>query len=77
MNWQLLKNVNVPVKKLLQLYYLDDTVRFAMRSENGKSLYIADSYINGELVGGWVRMDYEEYKAYRGHEIFWTLFVKP
>lgn len=77
MNWQLLKNVNVPIGKLLLLFYPDQTVRFAMRSENGKNLYIADSFTSGELADGWIRMNYGEYKAYRGHEIFWTLFVKP
>lgn len=77
MNWQLLKNVNAPVKRLLLLFYSDQTIRFAKRSEDGESLYIADSYIQGELVSGWVRMNYESLRKYQGNEIYWTLFVRP
>ena len=45
MNWQLIKNVNPPKAKVIELYFKeDDSVRFAERSEDGESIDIADTY---------------------------------
>ncbi len=77
MNWQLLKNVNPPVEKLLLFYYPDQTIRFALRSKDGKVFYIGESVTEGALDYGWYSVDDEYLKKHQGHEIYWSLFVKP
>ena len=62
MNWQLLKNVNPPVEKLLLFYYPDQTIRFALRSKDGKVFYIGESVTEGALDYGWYSVDDEYLK---------------
>ena len=77
MNWQLLKNVNPPVEKLLLFYYPDQTIRFALRSKDGKVFYIGDSFIEGAIEPPYDRLSDEELKRNQGYGIYWSLFVKP
>lgn len=78
MNWQLIKNVNPPKAKVIELYFKeDDSVRFAERSEDGESIDIADTYFEGEILGKGYFMSYEKFKKYYGDKVYWTLFVKP
>ena len=78
MNWQLIKNVNPPREKVLELYFEEDeSVRFAERSEDGESIDIADTYYDGERLGRGYFMSYEKFKKYYGDKVYWTLFVKP
>lgn len=78
MNWQLIKNVNPPKAKVIELYFEeDDSVRFAERSEDGESIDIADTYYEGEILGKGYFMSYEKFKKYYGDKVYWTLFVKP
>ena len=78
MNWQLIKNVNPPKAKVIELYFKeDDSVRFAERSEDGESIDIADTYYDGEILGKGYFMSYEKFKKYYGDKVYWTLFVKP
>lgn len=78
MNWQLIKNVNPPKAKVIELYFKeDDSVRFAERSEDGESIDIADTYYEGEILGKGYFMSYEKFKKYYGDKVYWTLFVKP
>lgn len=78
MNWQLIKNVNPPKAKVIELYFKeDDSVRFAERSEDGESIDIAETYFEGEILGKGYFMSYEKFKEYYGDKVYWTLFVKP
>lgn len=78
MNWQLLKNVNPPKAKVIELYFEEDeSVRFAERSEDGESIDIGKTYYDGEVSGDDYRMLYEKFKKYYGDKVYWTLFVKP
>lgn len=78
MNWQLIKNVNPPKAKVIELYFKeDDSVRFAERSEDGENIDIAETYFEGEILGKGYFMSYEKFKEYYGDKVYWTLFVKP
>lgn len=78
MNWQLIKNVNPPREKVLELYFEEDnTVRFAERSGDGESINVGDTYYDGEILGKDYFMSYERFKEYYGDKVYWTLFVKP
>ena len=78
MNWQLIKNVNPPREKILELYFEEyDCVRFAERSEDGETIVIGRSYYEGEVSGYEDYMSYEKFKKYYGDKVYWTLFVKP
>ena len=78
MNWQLIRNVNPPKAKVIELYFEeDDSVRFAERSEDGESIDIADTYYEGEILGKGYFMSYEKFKKYYGDKVYWTPFVKP
>lgn len=78
MNWQLIKNVNPPRSKALELYFQDyDSIQFAERSEDGESIEIGKTFYDGEVSGDEYRMSYEKFKKYFGSRVFWTLLVKP
>ena len=74
MNWQLLRNVNPPLNKLLVFYCPErNAVFFGCR--NGSMLKLGNTYSDG-IRDGW-NVRYEDYKQLWGHKVYWTLFVKP
>lgn len=78
MNWQLLKNVNPPINKILMFFCKDGKeIKFAERTDDGESIYIASTYYGNELGSDSYRMNFEKYKKYYGDSIYWTLLVKP
>lgn len=74
MNWQLLKNVNPPLDKLLLFYSQGGkAIFFAIRKD--AQLEMANTFTNG-LRESW-KCPYSWYKEMYGEKIYWTLFVKP
>lgn len=74
MNWQLLKNVNPPMDKLLLFYTPNGkAIFFAIRK--GVQLEMGATFTNG-LRESW-KCPYDWYKEMYGEKIYWTLFVKP
>lgn len=76
MNWQLLKNVNPPLRQILMFFCKDNNeIKFAERT--GECIYIASTYYGNELGSDSYSMPFEKYKKYYGDSVFWTLVVKP
>lgn len=79
MNWQLLKNVNPPIGKIIQLYDENSlSVLFARRvGLRGQSLQFSQTYKNGGIGLSPDELDYKSFREAHGSRIYWTLFVKP
>ena len=74
MNWQLLRNVNPPLNKLLVFYCPERNAVFFGRRQ-GTMLEMGNMFSDG-IRDGW-NVRYEDYKQLWGHKVYWTLFVKP
>ena len=77
MQWQKLKNVNVPIGVLLLLHDTKfDAVRFAIR-KNENSIRISTAYRKGRLTGKVTVHDYGDIKSFFGDKYYWCLYKKP
>ncbi len=79
MNWQLLKNVNPPIGKIIQLYDEKSlSVLYARRiGLRGQNLQFSQTYQNGGIGIHPYELDYKNFREEYGDKIYWSLFVKP
>lgn len=77
MQWQKLKNVNVPIGVLLQLHNTKfDAARFAIR-DTATTIRISSSYKRGRLTGQILTRNYQEWRSMFGNEYYYHLYQKP
>lgn len=79
MNWQLLKNVNPPIGKIIMLFDANSlSVLYARRvGLRGQNLQFSQTYQNGGIGLHPDELDYKSFKEEHGDKIYWSLFVKP
>lgn len=79
MNWQLLKNVNPPIGKIIMLFDENSlSVLYARRvGLRGQSLQYSHTYQNGGIGLRPEELNYKGFKEEHGDKIYWSLFVKP
>lgn len=77
MQWQKLKNVNVPIGVLLLLHNMKhDSICFAIR-ENQTTMKIGSSCRNGTLTGEVVTENYIGIRLAIGNDCYWCSYNKP
>ncbi|HIR20921.1 MAG TPA: hypothetical protein IAC89_01675 [Candidatus Aphodousia faecalis] len=79
MNWQLLKNVNPPIGKIIMLFDANSlSVLYARRiGLQGQSLQFSHTYQNGGIGLHPDELDYKTFKEEHGNKIYWSPFIKP
>lgn len=79
MNWQLLKNVNPPIGKIIHLYDANSqSVLYARRvGPRGQNLQFSQTYQNGGIGIHPFELDYKNFREEFGDKIYWSLFIKP
>lgn len=79
MNWQLLKNVNPPIGKIIMLFDANSlSVLYARRvGLRGQNLQFSQTYQNGGIGIRPDELDYKTFREEHGDKIYWSLFVKP
>lgn len=79
MNWQLLKNVNPPIGKIIMLFDENSlSVLYARRiGLQGQSLQFSHTYQNGGIGLHPDELDYKTFKEEHGNKIYRSLFIKP
>lgn len=79
MNWQLLKNVNPPIGKIIMLFDVNSqSVLYARRvGLRGQDLQFSLTYQNGGIGIHPSELDYKSFREEFGDKIYWSLFVKP
>lgn len=77
MNWQLVKNVNMPVGVPIELYNKKyNTIRFAIR-ETKDTIKIGANFSEGEIFLNCMVFDYKSFKEGDGAEVYWSPLILP
>lgn len=77
MNWQLVKNVNMPVGVPIELYNKQlNTIRFAIR-ETKDTIKIGSNFSCGEIFINCIEIDYKTFKEDWGSVVYWSPLILP
>lgn len=77
MNWQLVKNVNMPVGVPIELYNKKyNTIRFAIRKTRDTIKFGSD-FSEGEISMNCEELDYWAFKEKGGKEVYWSPLILP